>query len=478
MDAGSGGDRSFTLPSVQTPLPGPRSSSLLRVKDRVFCGPLRESVDVPFVMARKSDWIIEDVDGNTFADHVAVWGSTPLGAHPAAAGEAVARAMERYGMEITDYVMSEPALALAERLLEIAPPGITRVAPAISGTEAVEGGVKLAREATGRPMILGFYGQYHGESTYLTAAASTDLSEVTSNNAQYVSGMVFAPYPNRFRAPFHTGPGPYDEGMYVDFIEEYVLVHQVEPDQIAGVLIEPVVGEGGILAPSAGFWARLTALCRRYGWKLILDEVQTGMGRCGTMFAAEVWGLEPDILLLGKGFAGGGQPIAAVLATDDVMADCDTQAGGTFAWTPAACAGALANIDAILDEHALDNARVLGEIAREELGPLVERHAQVGDVRVIGAWVGVEFVTDKTTISPAPAFHAAVHQAVLRRGVLGITQWGKWVYRLQPAINMPPELFRWSCRQLAEAIAEVAGDPPPEPGLLERFADGARRRTG
>jgi 4-aminobutyrate aminotransferase-like enzyme len=465
-------------PRVETELPGARSRELFRAKDRLFCGPLRESVDVPFVMARKSDWIIEDVDGNTYADHVSAWGSTPLGAQPEAVLEATTAAMQRYGMEITDYVMSEPPLALAQRLLDIAPTGITRVGPSISGTEAVEAGVKLAREATGRPMILGFHGQYHGESTYLTAAASTDLSEVTSNNAQYVSGFVFTPYPNRFRAPFHSGPGPYDDAMYVDFIEDWLLVHQVDPEQIAGVLIEPVLGEGGILVPSHGFWDRLTALARRFGWKLVFDEVQTCLGRCGTMFAAELWGLEPDVVLMGKAIAGGGQPIAAVLGTESVMADSDVHPGGTFAWTPAACAGAVASIDAILSGGALENAQRLERIARETLEPLVERFEQVGDVRAIGAWVGIEFVTDKESITPAPAFHSAVHQALIRRGVLGITQWGKWVYRMQPAINMPPELFRWSCEQVADAIDEVSEAPPSEPGLLDRYADGERRRTG
>lgn len=477
MDVSTGGGQAFSLPHVVTSLPGPRSARLIAAADAVFCGPLREHVDVPFVEARKRDWLIEDVDGNTFVDHVSAWGSSPLGAQPSPRHAAI-EAQERYGMEITDYVMNEPALALARRLVEIAPPGITRVGPSISGTEAVEAGVKLAREVTGRPMILGFHGQYHGESTYLTAAASTDLSEVTSNAAQFVSGMVFAPYPNRFRAPFHRGPGPYDDTLYVEFIEEYLLVHQVDPEQIAGVLIEPVVGEGGILVPSAEFWRRLTKLCRRFGWMLIFDEVQTCLGRCGTMFAAELWGLEPDIVLMGKGIAAGCQPIAAVLATEAVMADSEVAPGGTFAWTPAACAGALAGIDAIIAEGALENALRLADVAHEELDPLVARYQQVGDVRVVGAWVGVEFVTDKASITPAPAFHAAVHQALVRRGVLGITQWGKWVYRLQPAINMPPDLFRWSCRQVAEAIAEVAVDPPAEPGLLARYDDGARRRTG
>jgi len=457
------------LPHVRTALPGPRSRELLADRDRLAYRPLSDPHgEVPFVLARKHDWILEDVDGNTFVDHVSAWGATPLGATPEAVIEAVDEAQRRYGMEISNYIPNLPMIALAERLLELAPPPLARFAPSMSGTLVVEGGVKLAREVTGRPMILGFLGQYHGESTYLTAAHSTDLSEVTSGNAQYVPGAIFAPYPNRFRAPFHRGPGPYDDTLVLDYVEDWLLVHQVEPDQIAGVLIEPVLTEGGIVAPSAAFWQRLQAMCHRYGWLLILDEVQTGMGRCGTLFASELWGLEPDLLLLGKGFAGGGQPIAATLGSERVMGNATATSGGTFAWVPAACAGALASLEQIATGGVLDNVAELARIATEELGPLVERHQQVGDVRVVGALVGIEFVVDKHSITPAPAFHAAVHQALLRRGVLGITQWGKWIFRLQPALNMPPDLFRWSCGQVRDAIAEVAAAPPPEFSVLDR----------
>ncbi|MGH2630812.1 MAG: aminotransferase class III-fold pyridoxal phosphate-dependent enzyme, partial [Actinomycetota bacterium] len=397
------------------------------------------------------------------------WGSTPLGVTPERVLVAVEEAQRRYGMEISSYVKSEPVLALAERLTSLAPRGLTRVSMDVSGTLVVEGGVKLAREATGRPMILTFYGQYHGEATYLTAGASTDLAEVTAHHAQYVPGFVFIPYPNSFRAPFQSGPGPFDDELYLDYLEEWVLVHQVEPTEIAGVLIEPVLGEGGILVPSQAFWDRLTAMCRRWGWKLILDEVQTCMGRCGTMFAAERFGLEPDLILLAKGFAGGGQPIAAILGTEEMMAASTVGLGGTFAWTPAAAAGALANIEEIEASGALANALEMERVASEELGVAVDRHEQVGQVRAAGAYIGVEFVTDAQTRRPAPAFHRAVHMAAVRRGVFGITQWGKWVYRLQPAINMPMDLFRWSCRQIVEAIDEVAADPPEEPiSLLER----------
>jgi 4-aminobutyrate aminotransferase-like enzyme len=453
-------------PHVNTELPGPRSRELFARLDAVLLSSLVTHDRVPFVEAGKSDWIITDVDGNTFADHVSAWGSTPLGATPPEVQRAVTEAQLRYGMEITDYIHNEPELALAERILEIAPPNLTRVGLSISGTLTVEAGVKLAREATGRPMILTFLGQYHGESTYLTAGVSSDLSEVTSQNAQYVSGVVFAPYPNSFRAPFHRGAGPFDDTLYLEYLEEWILVHQVEPEQIAGVLIEPVLGEGGILIPSQAFWDGLAAMCKRWGWKLILDEVQTGMGRCGPMFAAERWGLEPDIMLLAKGFAGGGQPIGAILGTEEVMGNSDLSIGGTFAWTPAAAAGALASINAILEQHALDNVAELERITVAELGPLVDEVEQVGDVRVAGALIGIEFVQDKQGIAPAPAFQYAVHQASLRRGVLGITQWGKWVFRLQPALNMPPELFRWSCRQVADAVREVAKNPPPESAKL------------
>ncbi len=444
-------------PRVVTELPGPRTRALLERKDRVLNGPLRDWSGVPLAVASKDGYVIEDLDGNTFADHVSAWGASPYGAQPAQVRAAVNGAWDRYGMEISNYVQSEPVVALAERLVELAPGRITRVAPTVTGTEAVEGAVKLAREATGRPMILSFLGQYHGESTYLAAASSTDTSVPTTANAQYVPGFVFAPYPNRFRAPFHRGPGPFDDTLYLDFIEDWLLRLQVEPEQIAGVLMEPVAGEAGILAPSEAFWRGLTALCRRYGWLLILDEVQTCLGRCGTVFAADLWGLEPDILLLGKSLAAGGQAIAAIMATEEVLADSHTHLGGTYAWEPAACAGALAGLDLLLG-GALDNAKALDAIAREELVPLVDAYENVGDVRPLGAWVALEFVTDKASLRPDPDFQWAVHQAALRRGVLAISEENKPLYRMQPALTMDPDLFRWSCRQVADSVGQVAAD--------------------
>src|SRR5215471_3836749 len=173
----------LVVPQVRTELPGPRTRALLERKDAVLNGPLRDWTGVPLAVAAKSDCLIEDLDGNTFADHVSAWGASPYGAQPPSVRDALTQAWDRYGMEISNYVQSEPVVALAERLVELAPGRISRVAPTVTGTEAVEGAVKLAREATGRPMILSFLGQYHGESTYLTAANSTDTAQPTTANA-------------------------------------------------------------------------------------------------------------------------------------------------------------------------------------------------------------------------------------------------------------------------------------------------------
>ncbi len=465
-------------PHVDTELPGPHSAALFARMDKVAAAPMQDHDEAPFVEVRKEGSLIVDADDNVFADLVSGWGAAPFGTTDNAVTEAVIAAQHRYGMEIFDYVQSDVSVEFAEKLVAIAPPGITRAMASLSGTLAVETGVKLARESTGRPMILVFHGQYHGEATYLTASVSSDLAEVNSTNSSYVGGLVFAPYPNQYRAPFHRGPGPYDDTLYMDFIEEWLLVHQVEPEQIAGVLIEPVLGEGGIHIPSAAFWDRLTAACRRWGWKLILDEVQTGMGRCGKVFASEYWDLRPDIVLLGKGITAGGQPIAAVLGTEEVMGSSDVHGGGTFAWTPAACAGASAGIDILTNGETLPHVIALEETARRILTPLVDEVPQVGDVRMLGAFVGIEFVADPATLQPAPEFHRVVHQESVRRGVLGITQLGKWVYRMQPALNMPLDLFAWSCETVADVIREVAADPPAEPAsVLDRVApDGGTRR--
>jgi 4-aminobutyrate aminotransferase/4-aminobutyrate aminotransferase/(S)-3-amino-2-methylpropionate transaminase len=453
---------STELPAVRTPLPGPRSRAIFERTDPHLTHGMTSHELVPFVEARKRGYLIEDVDGNTFADHIGGWGSSPFGPTPPSVKQAMDRAWAEHGMEISVFVPVATTLALAEKLTAIAPGRIRRVQYSVTGTLAVEGAVKHMREASGRPLIITFGGQYHGESTYFAAGLSSDLSNVTSGSTQFVSGVVMVPYPNRFRSPFRRGPGPFDDCEVLDYLD-YLLVQQVHPDQVAGVLIEPVLGEGGIHVPSQAFWDRLGAMCKKWSWILCIDEVQTCMGRCGRMFAIERWnGIDPDMLLLGKSFCGGGQPIAAILGTDEVMGWSKLIIGSTYGWVPAACAGALAGIELIEAGGVLENAMALERIFFEELQPLRREVEQLGDLRAAGALMALEFVQDKASNRPAQAFQRELHQACLRRGVLGISQVGKWHYRLQPALTMTPAVFRDSCARIADAVREVARQPPRE----------------
>ena len=472
----TGTNPDLELPTGAVELPGPRSRAWFDRTDQHLTGTMADHELVPFVVASRRGHLIVDADDNTFADHMSAWGASPFGPTPEPVRVAMDEAWRENGMQISAWVQNPPALRLVEKLAQIAPGRLNRVEYSVTGTLAVEGAVKFMREATGRPLVLTFGGQYHGESTYLTAGVSSDLSNVTVQRAQYVAGVLTVPYPNRFRSPFRTGPGPFDDTEVLDYLENYVLVQQVHPTQIAGLLIEPVLGEGGIHAPSQEFWDQLGALAKKWGWMICLDEVQTCMGRCGEMFAMERWkGIDPDLLLLGKAFAAGGQPIAGLLGTDEVMADSDLHLGSTYGFTPAACAGALAGIDIIENGGVLENVRELERIFLEEMRPLVQEIEQVGDARAAGALAALEFVQDKATIRPAPAFQLAVYHAALRRGVFGITQRGKWHLRLQPALTMPPEVFRDSCHRLADAIREVAANPPVEEArVLDAVAGSVR----
>ncbi|MBI1377346.1 MAG: aminotransferase class III-fold pyridoxal phosphate-dependent enzyme [Frankiales bacterium] len=467
----------LALPQVVTELPGPASRAWFERLDPHLTGANSDHELIPFVEARKTGYLIEDVDGNTFADHMSAWGSSPFGPTPPDVREAMTTAWDRHGMQISGWVANVPAFDLVEKLVEIAPtPRLTRVEYSVTGTLAVEAAVKLMRESSGRPLVITFGGQYHGESTYLTAGTSSDLSNVTSQRAQYVAGVVTVPYPNRYRSPFTPGPGPFDDTAVLDYLENYVLVQQIHPGQVAGVIVEPVLGEGGVHVPSQAFWNRLGALASRWGWLICLDEVQTCMGRCGEMFAMQRWsGIDPDLILLGKAFSAGGQAIAAVLGTDEVMAGTELHLGSTYGFTPAACAAATAGIERIQRGGVLENVRELERIFLEEMAPELADVEQVGQVRAAGGLAAIEFVKDRDTIRPAPRFQVAVHRAALERGVLGITQRGKWHMRLQPALTMPPAVFRDSCARIVDAVHAVAAEPPVERGtLLESVAEEVR----
>lgn len=440
------------LPPEPAAVPGPRSVQLLSDYRKVFYPGLVED-GYPFVASAKSGWTITDVDGNVFVDLASASASVPVGAGRKELVEPAARELLAFGNEDSHSVFHQQMLPLATRLLALAPGGLTRVDISLNGTESVETAVRVMRRATGRPVLIGFHGGYHGETT-TTASLGAERHEIGRDLRGLASGFVHVPYPNSYRSPFGD-PRPGGTGdATVDFLCDHVLFHLVDPGEVAGVLIEPMLGSGGVVVPPDTFWPALTEVCRRHGWLLCLDEVKTGFGRTGEMFAADLWGLEPDLMCLGKAMGGGVMPIGAVLGNDRALGGfSDLATGSTWSWLPAACAASLAYLDLLERDDVLGNVRALHDVARSVLGPLADRMPQVGDVRVQGGFAAVEFVRDAATKERALELQDAVAERCLRRGVLVVSSTTS--LNIQPSLVMSPSAYGEALGRVVAAVEDT-----------------------
>ena len=440
------------IPDVVVPPPGPRSREILGRQEKLLYPGLSAEL-APFVVHRKHGYAVEDVDGNVFLDMVSASASVPLGAGRDDLLEPAIEALRRFGNEDSHGLPSEFMLPLAERLLQVAPRSLSRVDIALNGTEAVEIALKFMRRATGRQIVIAFFGQYHGEST-TTATLGAERRDISKGLRQLSPGFVHVPYPNAYRSPFGS-PRPGGTGdATVDYLRDQVLFHAVDPDEVAGVMMEPVVGSGGTLVPSEAFWRALEDLCREFGWLLCADEVKSGFGRTGTMFAVEHWDVEPDLMCLGKAMGGGVMPIGAVLGSERAMGSFDdVPTGSTWGWLPGSCAAALATLDAFEREDVLGNVRAIETAAVEGLGALQDKYDAIGDVRVKGAYLSVEFVKDRETKERAPELQDAVARACLERGLIADSSTTS--YNIQPSLITPVEVIRQAVKILDDAIASV-----------------------
>jgi 4-aminobutyrate aminotransferase-like enzyme len=437
-------------PRVHTELPGPRSRAILERQAPLLYPGLVHDLG-PFVIARKEGIVVEDVDGNVFWDFISAMASVPLGSARPDVTDAAVEAMRRYGMEDTHFYTHEFVLPLAEKLLAVAPPNLTRVDIALNGTEAVETSVRFMRRATGRPIVIGFLGGYHGEAG-TAGAAGAETGDLSYGYRALMPGFVHVPYPNPYRTPFTARAGGTGDGT-VDYLRDHLLFHAIDPREVAGFLIEPVMGSGGCVAPPDGFWTALVALCRELDLLLCVDEVKTGFGRTGELFAVQRWGVEPDLMALGKSMGGGVMPIGAVLGTERAMGFDDVSTGSTWSWLPAACAAAIETLDIFEREPVLEHVRELDRVAREALRPLFDRHECIGDVRVVGCFIAVEFVKDRATKERDPELQEAVAWACARRGLLADSSTTS--LNLQPSLVTPLEVMERAVALLDEAIAAV-----------------------
>ncbi|MEZ5077648.1 MAG: aminotransferase class III-fold pyridoxal phosphate-dependent enzyme [Solirubrobacterales bacterium] len=434
---------------MPAPLPGPRSRAALeRLGELVYLGTAAHLT--PFVAASKSGHLIEDLDGNSFVDLVSASASVPLGAARTDLIEPLSEAMLRLGNEDGHAIASDLMLPLAERLLAITPASLTRVDLSLNGTESVETAIKMMRRATGRPIVIGFLGQYHGESA-ATAALGAEETEISRGIRPLAAGFAHLPYPNPYRSPFAT-PRPGGSGdATIDYLCDHLLFHAIDPEEVAGVLIEPILGSGGCVAPPDSFWPALTRLCEEHGWLLAVDEVKTGFGRSGEMFAVQRWGVEPDLMCLGKAMGGGVAPIGAVLGSERAMGGYDdVPTGSTWSWLPWACAAALATIEAFESEPVLENVRALEEVGGPRLAELGARFEQIGDTRAVGGFQAIEFVRDPVTRERDPELQHLVATKAVQLGVLMDSS--STSLNIQPSLLMPPAEYLAALDRVETAI--------------------------
>jgi 4-aminobutyrate aminotransferase-like enzyme len=440
---------------IKTAPPGPRSRRLIERESALFPrGAYGDLAERFFIASRAEGSLIEDVDGNRFIDFGSGWGTNNVGNCNPEVVEAVNAMMRQAGVTCwTSAANSEQRLQLAEKLLPVCPRRTDRVVFLTTGTEAVEAALRIMRRATGRPIVLSFYGQYHGLS-YGAQAAGPLQADMREDVMPLVNGFVFAPYPYAYRTPLRSrtgGPGR----ATLEYIEEMILFYEVPPKLVAGVLVEPVVGEAGVWVPPDDFLPGLREMCDRYGWSLCIDEVQSGFGRCGRMWALEHWNVEPDLLVIGKGLSGGSIPIAAVAGRAEVVDKAEAYVSGTYAGHPAGCAAAMKTIEILYRDRLFDHANALGERGLKRLQAMKERYSIIGEVRGKGLWLAAEFVKDRESRERDFESAAEVNRQCLKRGLYYIHDSISWFVRIQPPLNIPAALFDQGLDILEESIATV-----------------------
>ena len=391
---------------LRTEIPGPRSREILERERRSVARPL---ILHAVIAAAASGSTITDVDGNTFLDFVGGVGVMNVGHNHPRVVRAIHEQADRFVHTDHMVVAYEIYVEVAERLGELVPiSGETRAAFFNAGAEAVENAVKLARLHTGRQAVIAFEGAFHGR----TLLALT----MTSRTHPYKKGLgPFAP--EVYRAPFpnpYRGPSP-DEALAS---LEHMLSTHVSADHVAAIVFEPQQGEGGFIPADPAFVRGLRELCDEHGIVLVADEVQTGFGRTGRMFAMQHFDVEADLIVLAKSIAGG-LPLSGVVGRAEIMDDPHEGAiGGTFVGNPVALAAASAVLDVFEEEELVSRAGAIGDVIRARMLRWQERWPRIGDVRGLGAMLAIELVKDPATKSPAPGLTAAVIDEALRRGLI------------------------------------------------------------
>jgi 4-aminobutyrate aminotransferase len=436
-------------PNIVVPPPGPRAQEVVR-RDEAWTSSCYIK-EYPLVIARGKGPVVEDVDGNRFLDFMAGIAVCSTGySHPAVV-RAIKDAADRFLHICGSDFYYESMAALCERLARIAPgPSPKRVFLTNSGTEATEGAIKLARYSTRRTAIVAFRGAFHGRSTGAVTLTSSKARQ-HAGFGPLLPDVHHVPFAYRYRCQWCADKGDCTRGC-IDLIEQDLFARHLDPHDVAAIFVEPVQGEGGYVVPPPGWLRDLRALCDRYGILLVADEVQSGVGRTGKMWACEHEGVEPDILLTAKGL-GSGMPIGAIVAKESVSTWESGSHGSTYGGNPVCCAAALATLD-LVEGGLMANAVAMGDRLMTGLRTLQEKYACIGDVRGLGLMIGVEFVKDRHTREPAPELLKDLVLNAFARGLLLLGA-GKSTLRLAPPLVVDDYDVDTALRMLDGLLGEL-----------------------
>jgi len=392
---------------LRTAIPGPRSREILEREQHAVAHPL--IVHQPIVAERALGATITDVDGNTFVDFVGGVGVVNVGHNHPRVVEAISEQADRFLHTDFTVVPYEGYVELAERLGALVPiAGETRGAFFNAGAEAVENAVKLSRLYTGRQAVIAFEGAFHGR-TWMALTMTSRTSPYKKGLGPFAPEVYRTPYPNLYRGIAAKAA--------LTALERLFTTH-VSPEHVAAIVFEPQQGEGGFVPAPPEFVEGLRSICDENGIVLVADEVQTGFGRTGRMFAMEHFGVEPDLVIVAKSIAGG-LPLSGVIGRAIIMDHPHPGAiGGTFIGNPVALAAALAVLDVFEDEGLVERAQLLGGAIRARMLDWQGRWPQIGDVRGMGAMLAIELVRDPATREPAPELVEEIIDEALQRGLL------------------------------------------------------------
>ncbi|HOU44653.1 MAG TPA: acetyl ornithine aminotransferase family protein [Anaerolineaceae bacterium] len=409
-------------------LPGPVARSIIE-RDRKVISPSYPR-GYPFVMDHGRGVEVWDVDGNRFLDFAAGIAVVSTGhSHPRVV-KAIQEQAEKFIHISSDFYHTK-WVEFGEYLDRIAPFKEDAVCfMTNSGTESVEAAIKLARYHTKRPQFIGFFGGFHGR----TMGAVTFTASKPGYHRGFfplMSGVNHVPFPDPYRPILNSRPGEDYGETVVRYIEEEIMVRIAPADEIAGILVEPIQGEGGYIVPPTGFFPALRRLCDKHGILLIADEVQAGVGRTGKWWSIENFSVEPDIITTAKGIASG-FPLGAMVARKSVMTWPKGSHGNTYGGNPMACAAGLATLS-LVEEEFMHNASEVGTYALGKLENMMANHPSIGDVRGIGMMIGVEFIKNHETNDPDDKLRDAVVDLAFERGLLTLGC-GKSVIRISPPL--------------------------------------------